>query len=175
MKNNTILLVLLILGLGLFVAIGGYLLFVRDGDESNEETNTQSQATTQTEDNAQAEETPTNMESESDESSTSGVYADYSETTFDEHSNKTRILFFHAKWCPSCRELDETIEADEDDIPSDVAIFKVDYDDEVSLKQEYGVTLQQTLVVVDENGNEVDKWNSLYQESELSEVLDHLN
>lgn len=65
------------------------------------------------------------------------------------------MLFFYATWCPQCRELDRTIR--EATLPSGMMIFKVNYDTQMDLRQKYGVTLQTTLVEIDNNGNLVKK------------------
>lgn len=65
---------------------------------------------------------------------------------------KQYALFFHADWCPTCRAADEEIKANLDDFSSSVAIFKADYDSELDLRKEYGVTSQHTLVHIDALG-----------------------
>lgn len=84
-----------------------------------------------------------------------GVYKEYSEDVFTATSG-TRILFFHASWCPQCRQLESDIKSGS--IPEGVTIFKVDYDTSQKLRQKYGVTLQTTLVKVDDSGNEIKKF-----------------
>lgn len=68
------------------------------------------------------------------------------------------LLFFYAPWCPFCRAAEADILSKFDQIPSDVTIFKVDYDSEKELKSQYGVTTQHTFVQVDADGNQVTKW-----------------
>lgn len=69
------------------------------------------------------------------------------------------VLFFKASWCPSCRALDSDIKASLSDIPTGVTILEVDYDKSGDLKQKYGVTMQHTLVQVDKEGNQINKWS----------------
>lgn len=69
------------------------------------------------------------------------------------------VLFFHASWCPSCRELNADIERHLETIPAQLSILKVDYDTETELKKKYGVTYQHTLVQVDKYGNLIKKWS----------------
>jgi len=69
-----------------------------------------------------------------------------------------RVLFFKADWCSTCNRLDQNIRTQEDRIPADTVIFQVDYDKNQALRQQYGVTIQHTLVLVDENGGEIKKW-----------------
>ena len=81
---------------------------------------------------------------------TTGKYVEYTEDSFASAKGE-RLLFFHAPWCPQCRALDESIKASE--LPSGLTIFKVDYDSNQLLRAKYGVTLQTTVVKVDEGGN----------------------
>jgi thiol-disulfide isomerase/thioredoxin len=69
------------------------------------------------------------------------------------------VLFFRASWCPTCRALDADIRAHLKDIPKDVTILDVNYDDSTALKQKYGVTYQHTFVQVDAQGNQIAKWS----------------
>ncbi|MDI3195498.1 thioredoxin domain-containing protein [Pseudarthrobacter sp. AL07] len=69
------------------------------------------------------------------------------------------ILFFHATWCSTCKLLASDIEANAASIPAGVKILKVDYDSETALKQNYGVTLQHTLVQVKPDGSQIAKWS----------------
>ena len=69
------------------------------------------------------------------------------------------VLFFHASWCPTCRALDTDIKAHLGDIPSNLTILDVDYDDSAELKKKYGVTYEHTFVQVDAQGNMLKKWS----------------
>lgn len=77
-----------------------------------------------------------------------GTYANYS-SELVASTKGTKLLFFHAPWCPQCRALDESIRTSV--LPDDVTIFKVDYDSNQALRAKYGVTLQTTVVKVDDN------------------------
>lgn len=86
---------------------------------------------------------------------TPGSYKTYSES--DVATTKgTKVLFFHAQWCPQCRQLDAEITAGP--LPDNVTIFKVNYDTSQALRQKYGVTLQTTFVKIDDAGNLVQKY-----------------
>lgn len=89
----------------------------------------------------------------------SGKYIAYSSNELTDMKN---VIFFAASWCPTCRSLDRAINENLSNIPSDLTILKADYDTETALRQKYGVTLQHTLVQVDQDGNQINKWNGGY-------------
>ena len=68
------------------------------------------------------------------------------------------VLFFRASWCPKCRALDADINANIKNIPGNLTILNVDYDNSTELKKKYGVTYQHTLVQVDKSGAMIKKW-----------------
>ena len=94
-----------------------------------------------------------------DTTSSSSRYLDYSQALYVNTRDKKRVLFFHAKWCPTCKAADAEFLSNLDKIPQDVVVFKTDYDSETALKKKYGITYQHTFVYVDQNGNEIKKWN----------------
>jgi thiol-disulfide isomerase/thioredoxin len=78
-----------------------------------------------------------------------GAYVEY-RAGIIEATKGTKVLFFHAPWCPQCRKLEQNIL--DGSIPSGVTIVKVDYDSNQALRQKYGVTIQTTLVRVNDAG-----------------------
>jgi len=84
-----------------------------------------------------------------------GVLADYSSELLAS-GPENKVLFFHAGWCPSCRALESSLS--ENEIPGDLGVYKVDYDNSTELKTKYGITTQHTLVQVDSEGNMITKW-----------------
>lgn len=86
-------------------------------------------------------------------------YIEYSKEAFDNSSDKKRVYFFHASWCPTCKVANTEFNNNLSKIPADVMLFKTDYDKETDLKKKYKITYQHTFVLVDANGNEVKKWN----------------
>ena len=83
---------------------------------------------------------------------TPGAYVEYSDAALAQ-AKGTKLLFFHAPWCPQCRELDASIQSGT--IPDNLTIFKVDYDTNQALRQKYGITLQTTVVQIDDAGGKV--------------------
>jgi thioredoxin 1 len=100
-------------------------------------------------------------------------YVEYSKATIDGTRNTRRVLFFYANWCPTCRPADASFSQNESNIPTDITVIRVNYNDtetsqeEKNLATKYGVTYQHTFVQIDENGNVVTKWNG----GQLDELL----
>lgn len=86
-------------------------------------------------------------------------YVQYAPEKFEAAKDKKRVYFFHASWCPTCKVVNEEFNSKSSSIPEDVVLFKTDYDTESALKQKFGITYQHTFVQVDENGEEIAKWN----------------
>ena len=90
-----------------------------------------------------------------------GTFQDYSADKLALAENGSVILFFHAAWCPSCRQLEKDINANLSQIPNNVHILKLDYDTQTELKRQYGVVRQHTMVLVDADGTEIKKLTGL--------------
>lgn len=92
---------------------------------------------------------PDGSNSDASDSPTAGAYEDYEDGVIEQTEGE-KVLFFHASWCPQCRKLDEQLRAE--GAPDGLTVFKVDYDSRTDLRQKYGVTLQTTVVFVDDEG-----------------------
>jgi len=143
--NRRILIIVVII----LIAVGasGVYVFTRKDTQSSQSTDVAVPSETIT--------SSTNNTSGS-EPSQKGKYVDYAASTFTADTSATKLLFFHAPWCPQCRALDKDIR--ENNIPDGVTIFKVDYDTNQNLRKQYGVTIQTTVVKVDSNGTLVAKY-----------------
>lgn len=151
MRNRIVLIILVILSVG--VAL---YLFLRS-DKADAPTNRSSS------ESSQQEKTISNATS-------GGVYAEYSEAALAS-AEGDKILFFHASWCPQCRALEADIK--KQGVPEGTSIFKVDYDNARDLRQKYGVTLQTTVVKIDDKGNLVSKFTP-YSKPTLENALSNL-
>ena len=101
-----------------------------------------------------------------------GIYRAYSAEALAEPGYETRVIFFHASWCPECRAFEQSIEAGP--IPDGVQILKADYDTESELKDKYDVSIQTTFVKVDENGGMISSWIGYDQDRSIDNLLDQL-
>jgi len=113
---------------------------------------------------------PTSQPTDQNVAANAGQYLDYQESLIASTPG-TKVLFFHAPWCPQCRQLESEIEAGP--LPADTTIFKVDYDTNQALRQKYGVTLQTTLVKVDDQGNLVEKYTA-YEDPTLDALKQNI-
>src|SRR5690606_27379387 len=155
MKNSTTISIAVVLLL--IVAIGAYALF---GQSQNRPASEEMIEKTDKmmENDGEMEKTDTVMEE-------SRAYLPFTPEVLATSANTRRVLFFYANWCPTCRPADQSFTNNIDQIPADVTLIRVNYNDtdidqdEEALAEKYGVTYQHTFVQIDEDGNEVTKWN----------------
>ena len=70
---------------------------------------------------------------------------------------KTKVLYFFASWCPTCKKANQTLTSWYVDGKGMLTVYKINYDEEKLLEQKYGVTYQHTFVKVDGQGNMIEK------------------
>lgn len=136
--------------IGLILVVGGYFFLTNQ--------NVQAPTTTLS---------PTGFDqmAERDVESPQGRYIQYSPEEFEAQKDKKRVLFFYANWCPICRPADQDFIENENLIPQDTVLIRVNYNDsdtddsERALANKYGITYQHTFVQISENGMEITKWN----------------
>lgn len=87
-------------------------------------------------------------------------YLDYSNQNFINSQKVCRTLLFFAatSWCSNCAQLDRQIKQHISELPKDLTILKVDYDNDTKTKAKYTVTSQTTLVLLDKNEKEIKRW-----------------
>ncbi len=72
----------------------------------------------------------------------------------------TTVVFFYANWCPNCRATVTELNERWDEVRPGLNLVIADYDKEQALKAKYGVTYQDTFVLLDKDANAVQVWNS---------------
>lgn len=106
----------------------------------------------------------------------SDQYTTYSKENLEQAKSSRRVLFFYASWCPNCQPADAELSKKMSEIPSDVTVIRVNYNDpdtdqdEKDLARQYGVTYQHTFVQIDSAGQVVTKWNG----GALAELLKNI-
>jgi thiol-disulfide isomerase/thioredoxin len=101
-----------------------------------------------------------------------GSYVDYSAYTQDKATydrSGAVVLFFHASWCPSCRQTEEALTSQA--IPDGLTVVKTDFDTSTTLRQKYGVTVQHTFVQVAPDGSELAKWTGSVSPADIAAAV----
>jgi len=97
-------------------------------------------------------------------------YTDFSEGVLT--NGETKVVFFHADWCPACRANEKKIMGWLDSGMSfDNTVYKANFDTESAAKAALGVTSQDSFVVVDGEGNVVVGPEVFPSEDRLKELL----
>ena len=95
-------------------------------------------------------------------------YVEFEQARFEELlGDRSVALFFHADWCPTCRNQDKLISENLSKFPSDAVVLKVNYDKEVDLRKEYGVKTQSAVVVLGKDGLEKARLSSFKKVDDL--------
>ena len=162
----------MIIGLVVIAAVAlGWYVFAGQSDtdvmmEKDDAAMMEEKDTMKGEDDMMKKDEDTMMKAEGDTMS-KGSYEAYSPEKLALAAKGDVLLFFHADWCPICRAIDAQVSAGAL-IPAGVHILKVDYDNEIALRQKYGVTVQHTFVQVDAKGTAMQKF---MDETTISGVL----
>lgn len=87
-------------------------------------------------------------------------YYDYSPASLAQAKINGRTLLFFAAttWCSSCSDLDIEIKARSQELPSNLTILKIDFDQDLETKRAYQITTQHTVIMLDSNGKETKRW-----------------
>jgi thiol-disulfide isomerase/thioredoxin len=106
-------------------------------------------------------------------SATAGNYIPYESfvTSGDEYSDSNVVLFFNAVWCSTCKQARDNFEASLSEIPEDLTIVVVDFDNALELRKQYGVTVQHTFIQIDSEGEALAKWSGSIS---VAEIVDQL-
>lgn len=70
------------------------------------------------------------------------------------------VVFFFASWCPNCRATVAELNARWAEVDPTLTLVIADYDKETALKSKFGVTYQDTFVLLDSSGGAVKSWNA---------------
>ena len=80
-----------------------------------------------------------------------------------------KLFKFYAEWCGPCKGLTMVINAAKDKI--DIPIESYDIDNEMMMAQDFKVRSVPTLVLVDDNNQEIKRHVGLLNEEKLLEFL----
>jgi len=94
-----------------------------------------------------------------------GAYVAYDPVLFTQASDGKVVLFFNAKWCNTCKQLDKELKAAK--LPDNLTIMNVDYDKNSVLRKKYSVPFENTFVQVDAAGVMVNRWSGSEDVAEI--------
>jgi len=115
-------------------------------------------------------ESPSASGSESDSAGAYITYESYA-ISADQYAETNVVLFFNADWCSTCKVARDNFEASLAEIPEDLTIVLVDFDDSIELRKKYGVTVQHTFVQIASSGEVIGKWSGSVTIAEVKNKL----
>lgn len=80
-----------------------------------------------------------------------------------------KVLKFSASWCGPCKMLSKVIEGATDKIT--IPVEEIDIDEHSNVAMEYGVRGVPTMILLDENSNELNRKVGMMNETQLLEFL----
>lgn len=80
-----------------------------------------------------------------------------------------KVLKFEASWCQPCKMLSKVMEEAGDKINVPIEVIDIDQNREMAV--EYGIRGVPTLIVLDDQGNEIKRQSGMMVESKLLEFL----
>lgn len=99
-------------------------------------------------------------------------YFKYSDTGLETAlaMKKRVILYFYAPWCATCSSFDQELLSSSNQLPEDVIVFQIPYDTATQLKNQYKVTYQHTLILLNAKGETQEMWIG----GDLESLLEYL-
>lgn len=174
MKNTSMIIIgVIVLAVG---GIGVYALMNRDVSMTKSDSMEKTETMVKTDEATMQKDEPVVADSDEKMMKKEGIYTPFSPEVLTSSANTRRVLFFYANWCPTCKPADTSFTKNVTQIPADVTLIRVNYNDtetdqaEKDLAKKYGVTYQHTFIQIDTKGNEVTKWNG----GQIDELLSNL-
>ena len=77
-----------------------------------------------------------------------------------------KILYFSSSWCGPCKQLAPIMES----LQGEINYEKVDVDSNTELSTKYGIRNIPTLILVDNNGNVIDKKTGIQSRQQILDL-----
>ena len=77
-----------------------------------------------------------------------------------------KILYFSSSWCGPCKQLAPIMES----LQGEINYEKVDVDSNTELSTKYGIRNVPTLILVDNNGNVIDKKTGIQSRQQILDL-----
>ena len=89
----------------------------------------------------------------------------------EKYSASNVVLFYNAYWCSTCKAARDGFEAGLSEMPEDLTIVLVDFDENTEMRKKHDVIVQHTFVQIDSMGNELQRWYGSTTVAEIKEKL----
>jgi thiol-disulfide isomerase/thioredoxin len=89
----------------------------------------------------------------------------------EKYSASNVVLFYNAYWCSTCKAARDGFESGLGEIPEDLTIVLVDFDENTEMRKKYDVIVQHTFVQIDSAGNELQRWYGSTTVAEIEEKI----
>lgn len=89
----------------------------------------------------------------------------------DQYSDSKVVLFFNAVWCSTCKQARGNFESSLTEIPENLTVVVVDFDNSIELRKKYAVSVQHTFVEINNAGEAVGKWSGSTTFAGIAEQL----
>ena len=89
----------------------------------------------------------------------------------EKYSASNVVLFYNAYWCSTCKAARDGFEAGLSEMPEDLTIVLVDFDENTEMRKKHDVIVQHTFVQIDSAGNELQRWYGSTSVAELVEKI----
>jgi thiol-disulfide isomerase/thioredoxin len=89
----------------------------------------------------------------------------------EKYSASNVVLFYNAYWCSTCKAARDGFESGLGEIPEDLTIVLVDFDENTEMRKKHDVIVQHTFVQIDSAGKELQRWYGSTLVSEISEKV----
>ncbi len=76
----------------------------------------------------------------------------------EKYSASNVVLFYNAYWCSTCKAARDGFESGLGEIPEDLTIVLVDFDENTEMRKKHDVIVQHTFIQIDSAGNELQRW-----------------
>jgi len=129
-------------------------------------------ATAPAETNAQPEPVATTAAPEGVYANAAGYisYETYA-AALEKYSASNVVLFYNAYWCSTCKAARDGFEAGLSEMPEDLTIVLVDFDENTEMRKKHDVIVQHTFVQIDSMGNELQRWYGSTTVAEIREKI----
>lgn len=95
-------------------------------------------------------------------------YIDYDENLIKNFDWRI-ILEFYANWCSTCKSFDKSLE--DYDLPENILILKIDFDNSEELRKKYAVLTQSTFVEINNREEVLNRFIGIINIEDLVEKL----